>query len=62
MTFGWIFDVKMGGLDKLKQAFRIIPAAKYEFSRNCEIYRKLMPKDVPNTLNIDHFGGIGSEF
>ena len=60
--FGWIFDVKMGGLDKQKQAFRIIPVAKYEFSGNCEISRKLMPKDVPTTTQIDNFGAIGSDF
>ena len=32
-----IFDVKMGGLDEPKQAFRIIPVAKYEFSGSCEV-------------------------
>jgi hypothetical protein len=37
MILGWIFDVKMGGLDEPKQAFRIIGVARYEFSGNCEI-------------------------
>jgi hypothetical protein len=57
MICGWIFDVKMGGLDEPKQTFRIILVAEYEFSGNCEINRKLMPNNVPNY----HFGGIGSE-
>ena len=52
----------MGGLDNLKQAFHIILVAKYEFSGNCGILRKLMPKDVPKTTNIDHIGGSGSDF
>ena len=34
---GWIFDVKMGGLDKPKQSFRIIRVAKYKLSGNWEI-------------------------
>ena len=62
MIFRWVFDVKMGGLDKPQQACRIILLAKYEFSRNREIQRKLMPKDAPQTTQIDHFGSIGSDF
>ena len=31
--FGLILDAKMGGLEEPKQAFRIRPAAQYEFSR-----------------------------
>jgi hypothetical protein len=30
MILGWNFDAKMGGLEKQKQAFRIIHVAKYE--------------------------------
>ena len=37
IVFKWIFDVIMGGLDKPKQAFRIILVAQYEFSGNCEL-------------------------
>ena len=37
MIFGCNFDVKMGGLDKPKQAIRIVLVATYEFSGNCDI-------------------------
>ena len=35
--FGMDSGCHMGGLDKPKQAFRIIRAAQYEFSWNCEM-------------------------
>ena len=59
MNFGWIFDVAMGGLDMPKQAFRIVPVAKYEFSGNWEILRKLMSKDVPKTTKSRSLWGGG---
>ena len=37
ITLGWIYDVRMGGLDKPKQAFRVTRVAKDEFSGSCEI-------------------------
>ena len=37
MIFERFFDAKMGGLEKQKQAFRIILSAKYEFSGSREI-------------------------
>ena len=37
MILGLILDVKLGGLDKPKQAPRILHVAKYEFSESCEI-------------------------
>ena len=37
-NISWMgFHTKMGGLDKQKQAFRIIPVAKHEFSGSHEI-------------------------
>ena len=42
--------------------FRITLVAKFEFSGNCEIFRKLIPKEVPETTNIDYLGGIESKF
>ena len=56
MILGCMFGVTMGGLEKPKQAFRHILVAKYEFSGNCEVQRKSMPKDVPTTIKINHFG------
>ena len=57
-----IFEAKTGGPKWWKRCFRIIRVAKYEFSGSCEAERKLMPKEVPKTVKIDHFGGIGSDF
>ena len=48
MILGCVFDAKMGGLDKPKQAFRIIFAAKYEFTRNCEIEKNAAKKSPRN--------------
>ena len=31
MILGWVFDTKMGGLEELKQAFRIRIVATHEF-------------------------------
>ena len=59
MILGWTFDVKMGGLEKQKQAFRNTRVAKYEFSGSCEISRKLIAKEVPKTIEIDQFGASG---
>ena len=36
MILGFIFDVRMGGLDEPKQAFRIMLLAKDKFSWSCE--------------------------
>ena len=37
MFWGFVFDVKMGGLDRPKLAFRIIFVVKNEFYGSCEI-------------------------
>ena len=60
VIWGWIIDAKTGGLEKQKQAFRIIRVAKYEFSGSCEIWI-LISEDVQQMINIDHFGKIGSD-
>ena len=61
MIFGWIFDVKMGGLDKLKQAFRIIIVTNMSFWEFWNI-EKTDAKIGPKALNISYFGIIGSDF
>ena len=53
MTFGLIFDAKMGCLEEQKQACRIIRVAKYEILWSREIKRKLMPKGVQQIIGID---------
>ena len=52
MIFRWIFDAKMIGSGKQKQAFRIIRVAKHEFSGSHEIERKLMPKGFQKRIKI----------
>ena len=37
MIWGLIFDAKMEGSEKQKQAFRLVVVAKHEFSRSHEI-------------------------
>ena len=32
------------------------------FLGSCEILKKLMPQEVPKTIQIDYFGAIGSDF
>ena len=48
--------------DIVKTGFRIIHVAKYVFSGSCETYRKLMPKEASQTIQIDHFRSILSFF
>ena len=62
MISGWIFDVKMDGLDKPNQAFCIITVARYEFSRNCEIKRKLQQKGSPKLSTFLTLGSSGRIF
>ena len=52
MFVGWTFDAKMGGLEEPKQAFRIIYVAKHECLGRYEIWRKVMPKEVQQKINI----------
>ena len=47
MMFGLVFYTQMGGLEKQKQAFRIKPVAKYDFSGILEILKKNHAKRGP---------------
>jgi hypothetical protein len=57
MNLGWIFDAKVGGLKKQKQAFRIIHLQFKRFRWIIGFDERLTPKRDPKSIKIGAAGG-----